>query len=111
MAATAVEAWDDQWATPAGRGDWLVPDPAVAALVPVLKARGAQRVLDLGCGVGRHALLFAEQGFAVEAIDGVATGLDFVRREATTRGLRLNLRQADADTLPFADKSFDYVLS
>jgi hypothetical protein len=27
------------WATPEGRADWLVPHPAVAALVPVLKAR------------------------------------------------------------------------
>jgi hypothetical protein len=39
MAATAVEAWDERWATPEGRNDWLVPHPAVAALVPVLKAR------------------------------------------------------------------------
>jgi len=83
----------------------------VAALVPVLKARGAQHVLDLGCGVGRHALLFAEHGFAVEAIDGAAAGLDFARREANARGLQMSLRQADADALPFADESFDYVLS
>jgi SAM-dependent methyltransferase len=110
MAATAVEAWDEQWATPEGRDDWLVPHPAVAALVPVLKARGMQHVLDLGCGVGRHALLFAENGFAVEAIDGSAAGLDFVCREAAARSLRLNLRQADADALPFADESFDYVI-
>jgi protein-L-isoaspartate O-methyltransferase len=55
MAATAVEAWDERWATPEGRADWLVPHPAMAALVAVLKARGAQHVLDLGCGVGRHA--------------------------------------------------------
>jgi ubiquinone/menaquinone biosynthesis C-methylase UbiE len=27
------------------------------------------------------------------------------------RSLRLSLRQADADALPFADESFDYVLS
>ena len=74
MAATAVEAWDERWATPEGRADWLTPHPAVAALVPVLKARGAQHVLDLGCGVGRHALLLAEHGFAVEAIDGAAAG-------------------------------------
>jgi 2-polyprenyl-3-methyl-5-hydroxy-6-metoxy-1,4-benzoquinol methylase len=67
--ATAVEAWEERWATPEGRADWLVPHPAVAALVPVLKARGTQHVLDLGCGVGRHALLFAENGFAVEAIE------------------------------------------
>src|SRR5260370_40447680 len=111
MAATAVEAWDERWATPEGRADWLVPHPAVAALVPVLKARSAQHVLDLGCGVGRHALFFAEHGFAVEAIDGAAAGLDFACREAAARGLRLSLRQAGADALPFADESFDYVLS
>jgi SAM-dependent methyltransferase len=111
MAATAVEAWDERWATAEGRADWLEPHPAVAAVVPVLKARGAQHVLDLGCGVGRHALLFAEHGFVVEAIDGAAAGLDFAGREAAARGFRLSLRQADADVLPFADGSFDYVLS
>jgi tellurite methyltransferase len=111
VATTAIEAWDERWATPEGRADWLAPHPAVAALVPVLKARGAHHVLDLGCGVGRHALLFAEQGFAVEATDGAAAGLDFACREAAARGLRLSLRQADADALPFADESFDYVLS
>jgi SAM-dependent methyltransferase len=111
MGATAVEAWDEAWATPAGRADWLVPHPAVEAVVPTLKARGVQRVLDLGCGVGRHALLFAEHGFTVDAIDGAAAGLDFARRDAAARGLRLSLRQADADVLPFPDASFDYVLS
>ena len=63
MAVTAVEAWDERWATPEGRADWLAPHPAVAALVPVLMARGAEHVLDLGCGVGRHALLFADESF------------------------------------------------
>jgi SAM-dependent methyltransferase len=111
MAATAVEARDERWTTSEGRTDWLVPHPAVAALVPVLKARGAQRVLDLDCGVGRHALLFAEHGFGVEAIDGAVAGLDFARREAASRGLQLSLRQADADALPFGDESYDYVLS
>ena len=111
MAATAVEAWDEQWATPEGRANWLTPHPAVVALVPLLKARDARRVLDLGCGVGRHSLLFAEHGFTVDAIDGAGAGLEFAGREAATRGLQLNLLQGDADALPFADESFDYVLS
>src|SRR5262249_22001651 len=99
MAATAVEAWDERWATPEGRADWLAPHPAVAELVPILKARGAEHVLDLGCGVGRHALLLAEHGFSVEAIDGAAAGLDFASREAAARGLRVNLRRGEADAL------------
>src|ERR1700761_146321 len=99
MTVTAVEAWDGRWATVEGRADWLVPHPAVAALVPVLKARGAQHVLDLGCGGGRHPLLFAEQGCGVGAIDGAVAGLDFARREAASRGLQLSLCQADADAL------------
>jgi SAM-dependent methyltransferase len=60
MVATAVEAWDERRMMPEGRADWLVPHPA---MVPVLKARGAQHVLDLGCGVARHALLFADERF------------------------------------------------
>ena len=38
MTATAVEAWNERWATPEGRADWLAPHPAVAAVVPMLKA-------------------------------------------------------------------------
>src|SRR5215471_7528795 len=59
VSQTAVEAWDERWATSEGRADWLEPHPAVVAILPQLHARGARRVLDLGCGVGRHALLLA----------------------------------------------------
>ena len=87
VSQTAVEAWDKRWATSEGRADWLEPHPAVVAILPELRARGAKRVLDLGCGVGRHALLLAEHGFDVEAIDGSPAGLAVVREAA--RGTRL----------------------
>ena len=45
MAATAIEAWDERWITPEGRADWLVPHPAVAALVPVLKVHEALQAI------------------------------------------------------------------
>jgi tellurite methyltransferase len=111
LAASAVEAWDKRWVTDAGRADWIEPHPAVAALLPMLKARGAVRALDLGCGVGRHALLLAEHGFTVDAMDGSETGISVLRDTAAARGLELSLRQGAADALPFADASFDFVLS
>ena len=86
VSQTAVEAWDKRWATSEGRADWLEPHPAVVAILPELHARGARRVLDLGCGVGRHALLLAH-GFDVEAIDGSLAGLAVVRETAAARGL------------------------
>ena len=94
VSQTAVEAWDKRWATSEGRADWLEPHPAVVAILPELHARGARRVLDLGCGVGRHALLLAEHGFDVEAIDGSPAGLAVVRETAAARGLPVSLRQA-----------------
>jgi SAM-dependent methyltransferase len=108
---TAVEAWDLRWATDEGRADWLEPHRDVMAILPELKSRGARRALDLGCGVGRHALLLAEHGLAVEAIDGSAAGIAFAREQAKARGLSLNVQQGSADVLPFPDRTFDFVLS
>jgi SAM-dependent methyltransferase len=111
VSQTAVEAWDKRWATSEGRADWLEPHPAVVAILPELHALGARRVLDLGCGVGRHALLLTEHGFDVEAIDGSLAGLTVVRETAATRGLPVSLHQGLADALPFPDAGFDFVLS
>jgi tellurite methyltransferase len=108
---TAIEAWDKRWATAEGRADWLDPESEIIALLPELKARGARTALDLGCGVGRHALFLAEHGLAVEAVDASAAGLAVVRETARARGISLGVREATADALPFDDGRFDFVLS
>ena len=110
-AGTAVDAWDKRWATDEGRADWLDPHPAVVALLPELKTRRVRTALDLGCGVGRHALFLAQAGLTVEAFDGSATGLDAVRQAAAARGFAIGLRHGNADALPYADGAFDFVLS
>src|SRR5215469_16555919 len=111
LAGTAAEAWDKRWATPEGRADWLDAHADVVAILPELKVRGARTALDLGCGVGRHALLLAESGLAVDAFDGSVTGLEILRGAAKQRGVTLGLHHGNADILPFADAAFDFVLS
>ena len=56
------------------------------------------------------ALLLAEHGFDVEAIDGSPAGLAVVRETAAARGLPVSLHQGLADALPFPDADFDFVV-
>jgi SAM-dependent methyltransferase len=109
---TAHRAWDVKWATAEGRADWIAAEPDVMDTAGELASRlGHVRALDLGCGVGRHALLFARLGFDVSAVDLAEAGLAEVRRNAESEGLTIDARPAPMTELPFADSEFDYVLS
>lgn len=109
--ATAHKAWDTTWSSEAGRADWLLPEPAVLELAARLRQDGARRALDLGCGVGRHALALARLGFAVSAVDASPSGLAELRRGAEGEGLTIETLEAPMTALPFEDSAFDFVLS
>ncbi len=89
---------------PAGEGWQEVAGRALAAL------GGATRLLDVGCGTGRFAVLAAERlGARVWGVDASAEML----REAKARpgAGAVGWRQADATRLPFKDGWFDAVHS
>jgi SAM-dependent methyltransferase len=109
---TAHRAWDLRWGTVEGRAEWLMPDPDVAEVAEELAGRDEPvAALDLGCGVGRHALLFARLGLATTAIDMAEQGLAEVHRTAGDEGLEIATERAPMTALPFAEASFDYVLA
>jgi SAM-dependent methyltransferase len=109
---TAYLAWNKRWATAHGRQDWLVPEPDVVAVTERLADDGrTRRVLDLGCGVGRHALHLARLGFETYAIDLAEAGLAELARAATVEHLAVTTGVAPMTAVPFPDAFFDYVLS
>jgi SAM-dependent methyltransferase len=57
----------------------------------------AGRALDVACGAGRNALLLAEAGFEVDAIDISAVGLQQLESTARARGLSINCIEHDLD--------------
>src|SRR5688572_24547624 len=61
------------------------------------------RLLDVGCGTGANLEMLAQFGEA-EGVDVSLEALDFCQ----TRGLQ-NVRQGEAEHLPYEDKSFDLV--
>lgn len=70
------------------------------------------RLVDLGCGAGRHSIQFARRGFPVVAVDLSAPMLGQLGTKARNEQLRMDLVQANLCRLGcFADGSFSYALS
>lgn len=84
----------------------------VARKVVELSAIGAgDRVLDLGAGTGNAAVAAAARGASVVACDPAARLLEVARRRAADAGHAVEVVACGAEALPFADASFDAVLS
>ncbi|MEO3808454.1 methyltransferase domain-containing protein, partial [Sphaerisporangium sp. B11E5] len=68
----------------------------VAYLLKTLEAHApGRRVLDLGCGVGRHAVPLAEHGYEVTGVDVCRWALDRAGEAAARAGVPLRLVEAD----------------
>src|SRR5215469_11459671 len=81
-------------------------------LVSELLARAADvhsghRVLDVAAGTGNSALAAARRGARVTATDIVPEALETASRRAAAEGLELDVRDANAQELPFEDETFD----
>ncbi len=73
-------------------------------------AAGA-RVLDVGCGTGVVALTCARRGARVTGADLTPALLERARHNAELAGYAIEFDEADVEALPYADASFDIVLS
>jgi 2-polyprenyl-3-methyl-5-hydroxy-6-metoxy-1,4-benzoquinol methylase len=67
------------------------------------------RILDIGCGTGRHALELARRGYAVVGVDLSESQLRRAREKAAASRLSIDFRRHDARELPFAGE-FDLVI-
>ena len=87
--------------------------PLARSFLERVALKPGQHVLDVACGTGILARMAAPQLGPTGLILGVdlnAGMLDVARDLAPRDGARVEWRQGDASTLPFADGSFDIVL-
>lgn len=87
------------------------PHHAVVGFAEALRPRGAQQVLDLGCGAGRHTVYLAQLGFHVYATDISVTGLIAAQAWLAAEHLSADLHLADMSAIPHPDDHFHAVIS
>lgn len=80
-------------------------------LCEALDLRSGECVLDVAAGNGNATLAAARRWCEVISTDYVAKLLESGRARAQAEGHAIRFQEADAECLPFADASFDVVMS
>ena len=86
------------------------PDEIVVNLTSILGKRKAGRVLDLGCGAGRHVIYLAERGLETYGADISETGLKLTKKRLRSRRLEAEIIKCDMKSIPYIRSSFDAVI-
>ena len=69
------------------------------------------RMLDVACGAGQLSVMAARAGAIVTGLDLAANSLEQARVRAAAENLKIDFAEGDAESLPYADESFDLVVS
>src|SRR5688500_3695987 len=84
---------------------------ASEAIVSAVDVHAGERVLDIACGSGNAALVAARRNADVTGVDYVPALIERAKARAQAEGTKIDFRIGDAQELPFADGSFDVVVS
>ncbi len=103
------------WNSPAGRYDEIsrsIAD-AIEHAVERLQPRAGERILDLATGTGWGSRVIAQrfEGVQVTGADIADEMLEHARSRAALQRLDISYEHADAERLPYADGTFDAVIS
>lgn len=94
--------FEDKWKTPSQESYYLVHR---------WHDQGKKSVLDLGCGIGRHSILFREAGFKTYAMDLSENAVERAAEWAKERHLDIDFRVGDMKHLPYDKETMDAVFA
>lgn len=93
--------WDERFERALAEQDG--PDPPAPWLVEhrdTFAVLAPGRAADVACGLGRHAVMLAELGFAVDALDASEVGLGYLAGVARDRALPITCERVDLRARP-----------
>ena len=84
----------------------------IPKLVIILKKNNVKKILDLGCGSGRHIVYLAKKGFDVSGIDIAEEGINITKSWLKKENLKADLKIGNIyKRLPYPNNFFDAVIS
>lgn len=95
----------------AEKDKWMVPSEDSIYLAEKWAGEGARSILDLGCGLGRHAIFFAKNGYKVTAVDLSKEAIEITQKRMRENQVDFLCKAAEMMNLPFANDAFDRVFS
>jgi cyclopropane fatty-acyl-phospholipid synthase-like methyltransferase len=91
---------------------FLKPHKDMGKVVRIFKKHCVKKVLDLGCGSGRHLVYLAKHGFEVYGLDAAKSGMKIAKAWLKKENLKAHLKVGDFyQNYPYKDSFFDAVVS
>ena len=88
---------------------WKNPSIESYYLLNRWTSQGKKEFLDLGCGLGRHSILFGKNGFNVSCFDISQEAINRTKEWAEKENLKFNYKLGDMLKLPYEDEEFDCI--
>jgi SAM-dependent methyltransferase len=104
-------SWDKYWKTEDDLDYWEKPDQIVLDLIEQYDNEKYNKVLDLGCGIGRHVFPFLKASYIVTAVDNSEQALKKINKKKDKFDLDINTVKGDYLNKTFPDNSFDIIIS
>lgn len=84
---------------------------SAAEFIERLDLQTGEKVLDVACGTGNLSIPAARAGAIVTGVDIAPNLIEQARKRAEAEGVNCQFDEGDAEALPYADGSFDTVIS
>jgi 2-polyprenyl-3-methyl-5-hydroxy-6-metoxy-1,4-benzoquinol methylase len=109
--APMTNGWNEYWKKESNLEFWAEPDKAVTELLGKIDHSKISKVLDFGCGIGRHSFLFAKAGFSVTALDSSEEALNILRQRMQEQGIHLKITHGTYAASLFPRNYYDLVIA
>ena len=106
-----AKTWENLWHGEEKRRLWSEPDPEMETLISRLKQENIHKTLDFGCGIGRHLFLMMKAGFHAHGMDSSPSAIAHSLNRLKEENLQANVCIGDMHDIPYADDSFDFIVS